>query len=87
MLDAILEFANTGKIPTVFTEEENRVKNKKNFITFGASDLPKRMEGSNLNRHSKVIEAPGSDKHYRPLPLCPIMKMAYSEPSNETAPV
>jgi hypothetical protein len=87
MLDAILEYAITGKIPSVFIEEENRIKKKRNIVSLGLINLPKRMTDSHLNRHSKVLEFPDSDILYRPLPSCPISILATPEPLNETAPV
>ena len=87
MLDAILEYTTTGRIPSVFIEEENRIKDKKYIMELGAIALPKRMDDSHLNRHSKVLEPPGSDKVYRILPLCPISNLATPEPVNESAPV
>lgn len=87
MLDAILEYATTGRIPTVFVEAENLIRGKKNVISYGVSDLPKRMEDSHLNRHSKVLAPPGSANQYRILPACPISNLATPEPLNETAPV
>ncbi|XP_011504283.1 PREDICTED: membrane-bound transcription factor site-1 protease [Ceratosolen solmsi marchali] len=87
MLDAILEYATTGRIPSVFIEEENRIKGKRNIMSLDTTDLPKRMADSHLNRHSKVLEPAGSALHYRPLPSCPISILATPEPLNETAPV
>ncbi|OXU18499.1 hypothetical protein TSAR_005671 [Trichomalopsis sarcophagae] len=87
MLDAILEYATTGRIPTVFLEAENRMKGKKNVMALGVSDLPKRMEGSHLNRHSKVLAPPGSDNQYRIFPACPVSNLATPEPLNATAPM
>lgn len=86
MLDAILEYATTGRIPSVFLEEENRIKGKKNIMKMGKSNLPQRMETSGLNRHSKVLEPPDSGKYYRVPPACPIPNLAPPEPLNETIP-
>ncbi|XP_014212506.1 membrane-bound transcription factor site-1 protease [Copidosoma floridanum] len=84
MLDAFLEFATTGKIPSVFAEEEDRIKGKKNFINLDLVEFPKRMIDSNLNRHSKVLELSGSTK--RPLPSCPISVPATRASLNQSAP-
>lgn len=79
MLDAILEYAMMGRIPTVFTAEEKRQSD------VPISELPKRMERSNLNQHSKVLEL-GQEMQLRPLPSCPTLDIAEPNPLNETAP-
>ncbi|KAJ8674081.1 hypothetical protein QAD02_005343 [Eretmocerus hayati] len=87
MLDAILEFATTGHVPTVFKEAENLVKDKKNVMPLDYLDLPKRMADSHLNQHSKVLGRPKFGQQYQPLPACPVLNLADPVPLNETAPM
>ncbi|XP_015585163.1 membrane-bound transcription factor site-1 protease isoform X2 [Cephus cinctus] len=90
MLDAILEFTTTGQVPSVFLENENRrkVKDTGESGNLELGDLPKRMEGSHLSRHSKVLENEGAvgGGRLRPLPSCPITVLAPRRPLNESAP-
>ncbi|XP_066582783.1 membrane-bound transcription factor site-1 protease isoform X2 [Prorops nasuta] len=95
MLDAILEYTTTGRVPSVFMVENI---NKENFrqnngklsaLSSKASDeLPKRMDGNNLKRHSKVLEYESSIGNLiRPIPNCPVPIMAVPKPLNETIPI
>ena len=89
MLDAILEYATTGYVPSVFMNEEYRYKPKTSdrIGNLEIGDLPKRMEGSHLSRHSKVLESEGvNGVRLRPLPSCPIAILAVPHPLNESAP-
>lgn len=88
MLNAILEYVTSGRIPSVFQAQVNRVKKKKNILNFSTVDLPQRRSDSHLNRYSKVLlRSPGFDNIYRPLPPCPVLNLAKPEPLNETAPM
>lgn len=88
MLDAILEYATTGHVPSAFQQQANRVKKKKNIVDFKTASLPERRSDSHLNRHSKVLlQSPGFDNIHRPLPPCPVLNLAKPEPLNETAPM
>lgn len=86
MLDAILEFATTGRVPSVFEEESRRnekISDKENMEI----DLPQRMEGSHLSRHSKVLEVDGGGgERLRSLPSCPAAILATPQPLNESVP-
>ncbi|XP_046428490.1 membrane-bound transcription factor site-1 protease isoform X2 [Neodiprion fabricii] len=95
MLDAILEFATTGHVPTVFEEASRRDKNSVDGKHWMSKDqeatetlLPQRMEGSHLSRHSKVLEvdAGGAGGRLRPLPACPVALLAVPYPLNESVP-
>lgn len=86
MLDAILEYTTTGYIPTVFTEENQKkhktVKTTNNMVI---GELPRRMEGNHLSRHSKVLNTDGPAGNFKPLPLCPVATYAVPIPLNESA--
>ncbi|XP_033228138.1 membrane-bound transcription factor site-1 protease isoform X2 [Belonocnema kinseyi] len=87
MLDAILEYATTGRIPSIFVEEESRHKTAKRDSSV-LEKLPKRMENSHLSQHSKVVESQSAEKErFRPLMSCPTVPLATPNPLNETAPV
>ncbi|XP_014609822.1 PREDICTED: membrane-bound transcription factor site-1 protease [Polistes canadensis] len=88
MLDAILEYTTTGRIATIFINENSPPnKNLNELDHFEHSVLPQRIENSNFKRHSKVIasERTGAGR-YRPLPLCPTVILAVPKPVNESAP-
>lgn len=86
MLDAILEYATTGHIPSIFVEEESRHKAVKRDSDF-LEKLPKRMENSHLSQHSKVVESQtAEEERFRPLMSCPAVPLATPNPLNETAP-
>ena len=85
MLDAILEYATTGHIPSIFVEEKNRHKGVKRDSSI-LEELPKRMENSHLSQHSKVVESEtGEKERFRPMMLCPVVPLATPNPLNETA--
>lgn len=89
MLDAILEYTTTGYVPSVFLEEEHRYRPKSPSTTgnLEIGEMPKRMEGSHLNRHSKVLESEGlNGVRVRSLPPCPSPILAVPRPLNESAP-
>lgn len=89
MLDAILEYATTGHVPSVFLDEQVRYKTgtSPGSGNLEIGELPKRMEGSHLSRHSKVLQSDGVEGlRLRPLPPCPIATLAVPNPLNETAP-
>ncbi|KAK0161115.1 hypothetical protein PV327_009627 [Microctonus hyperodae] len=90
MLDAILEYTTTGNVPSIFMNEYLKHKSKNempNKLVIG--ELPKRMEGNHLNRHSKVLlpDIDNDGKHLRPLPACPVIINAEPNPLNESAPM
>lgn len=83
MLDALLAYTTTGHVPSVFMGD-NPAKRTEDLER---SELPRRMEGSHLRRHSKVLlpdKANGGN--VRPLPNCPHLLPAPSRPVNESAP-
>lgn len=89
MLDAILEYTTTGHIATVFTDENQpkaKVLEKRSVLD--SSELPQRMEGSHLRRHSKVLLPENTNTgHIRPLPSCPVITLAVPRPVNESVPM
>lgn len=87
MLNAILEYTTTGNVPSVFIEAENHHKDKiKPLKKHEQDDLPKRMEGSHLNCHSKVLEkTDASGERIKSLPPCPVPVLTTTEPLNESA--
>ena len=86
MLDAILEYATTGKIPSVFIDAENRLKDSKNIAQPYSELLPKRIESSHLHKYSKVLSASGPNT-YQKLPVCPIFLPVIPKPLNKTLPM
>ncbi|EFN76885.1 membrane-bound transcription factor site-1 protease [Harpegnathos saltator] len=88
MLDAILEYTTTGYMPTVFTDEnETKHKTVKAVDNLEIGELPRRMEGNHLSRHSKVLMDDGPAGSFRSLPLCPTAVNAVPLPVNETVPI
>lgn len=88
MLDAILEYTTTGYIPTVFTDEnETKRKTVKTIDNLEIGELPRRMEGNHLSRHSKVLTDDGPVGGFRSLPSCPTAVYAVPLPINETVPM
>nr|XP_050867945.1 membrane-bound transcription factor site-1 protease isoform X2 [Vespula vulgaris] len=88
MLDAILEYTTTGRIATIFMNENSHSnKDPKEPDHFENNILPQRIEGSNFKRHSKVVASEGTGAgRYRPLPSCPTITLALPKPINESAP-
>lgn len=89
MLDAILEYTTTGHIATVFTDEsQTKAKVLEKSTILDSNELPQRMDGSYLKRHSKVL-LPENTKagHIRPLPSCPTITPATPKPLNESVPM
>ncbi|CAK9813875.1 Membrane-bound transcription factor site-1 protease [Anthophora quadrimaculata] len=89
MLDAILEYTTTGHIATVFKDEsQTKTKVLEKSSILDTNELPQRMEGSHLRRHSKVLlpENTNTD-HIRPLPSCPTITPATPKPLNESVPI
>lgn len=89
MLDAILEYTTTGHVATVFTDEtQNKAKVLEKPSVLDSGELPQRMEGSHLRRHSKVLLPETTNTgHIRPLPSCPIITLAVPRPLNESVPI
>lgn len=79
MLDAILQYASTTHLPSVFKEDNVPLKN-------GNSVLPQRMEGNQLYRYSKVLEDNLEGIKIRPLPACPHVVWSHPNPLNQSAP-
>jgi len=85
-LDAILDYAVTGgEIPLVFLEnpEESASSLPNNAV------LPKRMEGNQLHRYSKVLDPLGQNSvepQKRPLPMCSQLVYSVAIPLNKSAP-
>ncbi|XP_017891773.1 membrane-bound transcription factor site-1 protease isoform X1 [Ceratina calcarata] len=89
MLDAILEYTTTGHIATVFTDDkQTKAKVLEKSSLLDSNELPQRMEGSHLKRHSKVLLPENTNAgHIRPLPPCPIVTPANPRPLNESVPI
>ncbi|XP_003696264.1 membrane-bound transcription factor site-1 protease [Apis florea] len=89
MLDAILEYTTTGHIATVFTDEsQTKTKVLEKSSILDSNELPQRMEGSYLKRHSKVLLSESTNAgHIRPLPSCPIIIPVTPKPLNESVPI
>ncbi|XP_043255245.1 membrane-bound transcription factor site-1 protease isoform X3 [Colletes gigas] len=89
MLDAILEYTTTGHVATVFTDEsQTKAKVLEKLHILDNSELPQRMEGSHLRRHSKVLLPENTNTgHIRPLPSCPTITLAIPRPLNESVPI
>ncbi|XP_060826066.1 membrane-bound transcription factor site-1 protease [Bombus pascuorum] len=89
MLDAILEYTTTGHIATVFTDEsQTKAKVLEKSSILDSNELPQRMEGSYLKRHSKVLLPENTNAgHIRPLPSCPTITPAIPKPLNESVPL
>ncbi|XP_043793205.1 membrane-bound transcription factor site-1 protease [Apis laboriosa] len=89
MLDAILEYTTTGHIATVFTDEsQTKTKILEKSSILDSNELPQRMEGSYLKRHSKVLLSENTNTGYiRPLPSCPIIIPVTPKPLNESVPI
>lgn len=88
MLDAILEYSTTGRIATIFMDENSHSNNNNEKLhSLENNILPQRIQGSNFKRHSKVVasESTGTG-HYRPLPSCPTITLALPKPIKESTP-
>ncbi|XP_065207712.1 membrane-bound transcription factor site-1 protease [Planococcus citri] len=79
MLDAILQYALTSHLPSVF-KNDNAQLQKTEF------SLPQRMEGNQLHRYSKVLEDNLEGIKIRPLPACPHLVWSHPNPLNQSAP-
>lgn len=75
MLDALLEFTMTGHLPGVFSSSAGAPVPP-------TTDLPTKMENSNLHKHSKVVEHTLGMEQMRPLPECPVLKPVMPQPLN-----
>lgn len=86
MLDAVLDYAVTGgEIPIAFLENPDGTE--LNMLSGGSA--PQRMEGNQLHRYSKVLEAPAQSStqpQARPLPSCPQPVFTAPIPLNKSAP-
>ncbi|XP_031843340.1 membrane-bound transcription factor site-1 protease [Nomia melanderi] len=89
MLDAILEYTTTGHVATVFTDEsQTKARILEKPTTLDNNELPQRMEGSHLRRHSKVLLPESTNTgHIRPLPSCPTITLAIPKPLNESVSI
>ncbi|XP_071545683.1 membrane-bound transcription factor site-1 protease [Panulirus ornatus] len=75
MLDALLEFTTTGHLAGVFTSSAGAPVPP-------TTDLPTKMENSNLHKHSKVVEHTLGMEQMRPLPECPMLLPVIAQPLN-----
>lgn len=75
MLDALLEFTTTGHLAGVFTSNAGAPVPP-------TTDLPTKMENSNLHKHSKVVEHTLGMEQMRPLPDCPSLIPVTPQPLN-----
>ncbi|XP_045605609.1 membrane-bound transcription factor site-1 protease [Procambarus clarkii] len=75
MLDALLEFTTTGHLAGVFTSSAG-------LPVPPTTDLPTKMENSNLHKHSKVVEHTLGMEQMRPLPECPTLLPVTPQPLN-----
>ncbi|XP_018320423.1 membrane-bound transcription factor site-1 protease isoform X2 [Agrilus planipennis] len=81
MLNAILEYASTSHLPTIFTD--NRLKKDTVVVE---TEIPQRMEGNRLYRYSKVLEKHLGDPQAKQLPQCPRLAWVTPIPLNTSAP-
>ncbi|KAK8402593.1 hypothetical protein O3P69_000762 [Scylla paramamosain] len=75
MLDALLEYTTTGHLAGVFSSSAGAPIPP-------TTDLPTKMENSNLHKHSKVVEHTLGMEQMRPLPECPILVPVIPQPLN-----
>ncbi|KAL7294624.1 hypothetical protein TKK_0011928 [Trichogramma kaykai] len=83
MLDAILQYTTTGRIPSVFINEQERLKHKYNKVLSNNMDLPIRSKDSRLSIHSKVLKPSKGANIYNSLPACPIHSVAFTPHINQ----
>ena len=97
MLEALLQFASTGNVPSVFKQQHHTgddgevlVSNEVVMKNDPNVALPTRMEGNHLHRYSKVLEnnlgSGSTTVKIRPLPSCLSLKWETPLPLNLTAP-
>ncbi|CAG0880863.1 unnamed protein product [Cyprideis torosa] len=85
LLEALLEWVATNKVPAVFTQESTRLATPRGSASLLQSS-PSRMDGSELWKFSKVLEnIPGSTVH-QPIPECIKWDVFDPQPLNRTAP-
>ncbi|KAK4019943.1 hypothetical protein OUZ56_001941 [Daphnia magna] len=87
MLDAVLDYAVTGgEVPLAFQENPDGFDSE---LSNGGLP-PRRMEGNQLHRYSKVLESSGqldaAQPQARPLPTCPQLVFSPPVPLNKSAP-
>ncbi|KAK3868639.1 hypothetical protein Pcinc_025981 [Petrolisthes cinctipes] len=75
LLDALLEFTTTAHLANVFSTNAGPPVPP-------TTDLPTKMENSNLHKHSKVVEHTLGMEQMRPLPECPVLVPAIPQPLN-----
>ncbi|MPC27483.1 membrane-bound transcription factor site-1 protease-like [Portunus trituberculatus] len=75
MLDALLEYTTTGHLAGVFSSSAGAPIPP-------TTDLPTKMENSNLHKHSKVVEHTLGMEQMRPLPECPVLMPVTPQPLN-----
>ncbi|XP_050738001.1 membrane-bound transcription factor site-1 protease-like [Eriocheir sinensis] len=75
MLDALLEYTTTGHLAGVFSSSAGAPIPP-------TTDLPTKMENSNLHKHSKVVEHTLGMEQMRPLPECPVLTPVTPQPLN-----
>lgn len=71
MLDAIMEYISTGKLPHVFLEDNVKIHNNDTNIYF-----TERLKDNKLHKYSKVIRKSGSDVTQLPIPKCVSISVA-----------
>lgn len=88
MLDAVLEYTSTGHVPSIFMGKNAQYQSSQLSTKLEIGELPKRMDGNHLSRHSKVLlSEQGGIKQYRSLPTCPKAILAIPIPLNKSAPM
>ena len=95
MIEALLQFSTTGRIPDIFKhvvkEEDIKTNEVDNTPTEDKSDnlfqdLPHRMDGNHLYRYSKVLEHHLGNPQTRSLPSCLSLKYETAVPLNQSLP-
>lgn len=96
LLDAMLQYSAHGIVAPVFGSiaedvPENAMlrpkPSQKTLLPSLGDDLPKRMEGNLLFKYSKVLESHLGEPQFLPVPACPSLAWARSEPVNDSGSV
>ncbi|XP_076052888.1 membrane-bound transcription factor site-1 protease [Oratosquilla oratoria] len=75
LLEALLEYTMSGHLASIFTANSGAPVQP-------SSELPAKMENSNLYKHSKVVEHTLGVEQTRPLPDCPAVMVSTPQPLN-----
>ncbi|XP_054165258.1 membrane-bound transcription factor site-1 protease-like [Oppia nitens] len=96
MIEALLQFSTTGKVPVIFEQsikdediKANEVQNSdiNDKQRHQLQEVPQRMEGNHLYRYSKVLEHHLENTHtIRSLPSCLSLKYETAVPLNKSLP-